>query len=459
MEPVTLGIIADWCGAEIAAADRSIPVTGISTDSRTVAPGEVFIPLVGESFDGHTFLENAADRGAAAVLSGHRELLLQKAIPILNVPDTLTAYHDIAAGYRQTLQAKVVGVTGSVGKTTTKEMTAAILSRQYRTTYTEGNFNNLVGLPKTVLTAPRDCEALVVEMGMNHFGEISRMTAVARPDVAIINNIGVMHIEFLGSRAGILKAKMEILEGMSDDGIAVFNGDEPLLWNCRDIVRQKLVYFGLENEKCDVRATDVKSHNGGTSFLCVAHGQQFPVELPLEGVHNVSNALAAIAAAMALGATPEDVRQGLRHFENVGMRQRIYSRDGFQIIEDCYNAGPQSMEAALRLLGERECEGKRIAVLGSMLELGHRSSAEHYRIGRFVAKYTDLLLAYGDSAREYVTGALTGGMPQRYTLFFDTAEATADALRMRARKGDTILFKGSRGMRMEEVLEHFFEND
>ncbi len=459
MEPVTLGMIADWCGAAIAAADRTVSVSSVSTDSRTVQPGELFIPLVGETFDGHTFLENAADRGAAAVLSARRDFLWQKPVPVLYVEDTLTAYQAIAAGYRQTLQARVVGITGSVGKTTTKEMTAAILSRKYRTTYTEANHNNLVGLPQTVLSAPGDCQALVLEMGMNHFGEISRMTRVAQPDVAVITNIGVMHIEFLGSRAGILKAKMEILEGLKPDGAAVLNGDEPLLWNCRDILQHRTIYFGLENEACEVLGRDIEPIPGGTRFTCRVRGETFPVELPVEGEHNVRNALAAIAAAMELGAGVEDVQTALRGFENVGMRQKIYEQNGFQIIEDCYNAGPQSMEAALKLLGERPCQGRRIAVLGSMLELGNRASAEHFRIGRLAAKRTDLLMAYGESAREYVTGALTGGMPQRDTLSFDTPEATANALKMRAREGDTILFKGSRGMCMEQILTLFLADN
>lgn len=459
MEAVSLGCIADWCGAEIAEADRQIEIRHVSTDSRTVGPGELFIPLVGETFDGHTFLESAAARGAAAVLSDRRDILWQKPVPILYVDDTLAAYQAIAAGYRQTLHAKVVGVTGSVGKTTTKEMISAILARRFRTFHTEGNHNNLVGLPLTVLDTPGDTEALVLEMGMNHLGEISRMTRVARPDVAVITNIGVMHIEFLGSRAGILKAKMEILEGLSPDGVAVFDGDEPLLWNCRNLVQQKVVFFGMENPACQVRGKDIHSYNGGVSFTCCVGDEEFPVELPVEGAHNVRNALAAIAATIELGMTREEIQEALRRFENVGMRQRIYEAQGYQIIEDCYNAGPQSMEAAIRLLGERECKGRRIAVLGSMLELGHRASAEHYRIGRLAARNCDLLLAYGKEAKEYVTGALTGGMPQRDTLHFDAPEAVASALKMRAKEGDTILFKGSRGMRMEQIIQLFLSDN
>ena len=457
MELVTLGVIADWCGAAIADADRAIPVRNISTDTRTVQPGELFIPLVGETFDGHSFLQSAADRGAVAVLSARRDFVWTKPIPVLYVDDTLAAYLAIAAGYRQTLHAKVIAVTGSVGKTTTKEMISAIMAQKYRTVHTEGNHNNLIGLPKTVLTASKDCQALVVEMGMNHFGEISRMTAVARPDVAVISNIGVMHIEFLGSRAGILKAKMEILEGLAEDGVAVLNGDEPLLWNCRNLIRQNVIYFGIENEQCEVLGKHIETFNGGTRFVCCVDGEEFPVELSVEGVHNVSNALAAIAATRSAKIPVQSVQQALRRFENVGMRQKIYEKNGYYIIEDCYNAGPESMEAALRLLGERECQGRRVAVLGSMLELGNRASAEHFRIGRILAKRVDLLLTYGQSAKEYVTGALTGGMPQRDTLSFDTPEATANALKMRAKPGDTILFKGSRGMRMEDILALFLK--
>ena len=459
MQPVTLGVIADWCGAELEERHRSVRIENVNTDSRTIVPGELFVPLIGETFDGHTFLEMAADRGAAAVLSARRELLWQKPIPILYVEDTLAAYHAIAAGYRKLLNAKVVGITGSVGKTTTKEMTAAILSERYRTARTEGNHNNLVGLPQTILKTPGDCEALVLEMGMNHFGEISRMTAAARPDVAIITNIGMMHIEFLGSREGILKAKMEILEGLAPDGVAIFDGDEPLLRSSRSTVRQRVVLFGIDHEDCDVRGKDIRVTNGRTDFVCVAHGEEFPVRLPVEGEHNVRNALAAIAAALELGMTPENVQEALLHFENVGMRQHIYEAKGCQIIEDCYNAGPQSTEAAVKLLGDRQCEGRRIAVLGSMLELGDRASAEHYRIGRLCASRVDLLLTYGDNAKEYVTGALTGGMLQRDTLHFDTVEATANALKIRARAGDTILFKGSRGMKMEQIIQLFLSDD
>lgn len=285
------------------------------------------------------------------------------------------------------------------------------------------------------------------------------MTRVAQPDVAVITNIGVMHIEFLGSRAGILKAKMEIMEGLKPDGVAVLNGDEPLLWNCRDILQHRVVYFGVENEACEVRGKNIETFNGGTRFLCCTPEEEILIELPVEGEHNVRNALAAIAAARELGLSLKEAQTALRNFENVGMRQKIYESGGFQIIEDCYNAGPQSMEAALKLLGERECSGRRIAVLGSMLELGNRASAEHFRIGRLAARRVDLLIAYGENAREYVTGALTGGMPQRDTLFFESPESASNALKMRAKEGDTILFKGSRGMRMEQIIELFLNEN
>jgi len=235
----------------------------------------------------------------------------------------------------------------------------------------------------------------------------------------------------------------------------VLNGDEPLLWECRNILKHRIAYFGVQNPECQVRAVDIETFNGGTRFTCCIGDSSFPVELSVEGEHNVSNALAAIAAGVELGATKEDIQTALRDFVNVGMRQTIYEKNGYQIIEDCYNAGPQSMEAALKLLGERECKGRRIAVLGDMLELGNRASAEHFRIGRMTAKRADLLMAYGKTAKEYVTGALTGGMPQRDTLSFETPEATANALRMRAREGDTILFKGSRDMCMEQIIELF----
>lgn len=454
MRPVTLKQIAAWCGGSVTRGDENIVVTGVSRSSRDIQPGELYVALQGQRFDGHSFIAEAMRKGASAALSMFPS---GDGMPMVIVEDTLAALGDIAAGYRDSLPARVFGITGSVGKTTTKEMLAQILSRALRTTKTQENYNNNIGLPLTILSAPDDCEALVLEMGMNHFGEMSRLTQIAKPDVVIVGNIGTMHIENLGSREGILKAKLEILDGLAPGGVAVFNGDEPLLWDLRERETCKLLYYGVENDRVDVRASDVESGENGVRFTVTGLGQRFRVQLPIDGKHNVHNALAAITAALETGVQPEQIVSALAEFSNTGMRQNTYKKFGYTIIDDCYNAGPESVEAALRVLSDRRCEGKKIAVLGDMLELGNRASAEHYRVGRIAAGIVKVLLCYGPRGESTVTGAHTGGMSPRSAIAFDSKEELVNTLCYQARPGDMILFKGSRGMQMEQALALFLQ--
>ena len=454
MRPITLQQIADWCGGEVTKGDENLTVTGVTRSSDQVRPGDLYIALQGQRFDGHSFIAESIRKGATAALSMFQ---IGDGTPTIVVEDTLTALGDIAAGYRKTLPARVFGITGSVGKTTTKEMLAQILSNGMRTSKTQENYNNNIGLPLTILATPDDSEALVLEMGMNHFGEMSRLTQIAHPDIVIVGNIGTMHIEHLGSREGILKAKLEILEGLAPGGTAVFNGDEPLLWDLRERNVCKTLYFGVENKDVDVRATEIVPEDNGVSFTVNGFGQSFRVQLPIDGRHNVYNALAAIAASMEAGAAPQQIQQALPLFSNTGMRQNTYRKCGFVIIDDSYNAGPESVEAALRVMGDRRCEGKKIAVLGDMLELGNRASAEHYRIGRIAAGIVDVLLAYGPWSSSMVDGAQTGGMSLRKAIRFDSHEELVNTLLYQAKPGDMILFKGSRGMKMELALRMFLE--
>ena len=354
----------------------------------------------------------------------------------------------------------VIGVNG-VGKTTTKEMTACMLERTYRTARTEGNHNNNIGLPMTILDMPDDTETAVLELGMNHFGEMARLTSIAKPDIAVITNIGTMHIEHLGSREGILQAKLEIFRGVPENGVGVFNGDEPLLWNVRADGGHKKYYYGIENHACDVLATDIQELDDGMRFVVSGFGHRFELFVPVLGRHTVYNTLAAVTAALLLKVPPETIQTQISGFHNTGMRQKIYERDGFTIIEDCYNAGPESTEAALEILAgfRSRTNGRCIAVLGDMLELGNRSAAEHYRIGRIAATKADVLYTYGVNAERMVSGAITGGMKQKLIEHFDTHEDLAHMLKMRARPGDVILFKGSRGMRMEKALALFFKEE
>ena len=455
MKELTLKQIADWCGGKVSARFEHLRVSRMQSDSRKVRSGDLFVALKGAKADGHDFAETAINHGAVAALVSRP---ISEKLPSIEVEDTLRAYGDIAAGYRKLTGVKVVGITGSVGKTTTKEMTASILEAVYHTAKTEGNHNNNLGLPMTIMDMPENTEVAVLEMGMNHSGEMEYLSSIARPDLAIITNIGTMHIEHLGTREGILQAKLEIMRGMPEDGAGVFNGDEPLLWNIRAIGKHKKYYYGIENHACDVTATDIVELDDGVRFVVHGFGQQFELFVPMLGRHAVYNALAATTVGLLLGVKPEQIQARFSSFHNTGMRQKIYVKNGVTIIEDCYNAGPESTEAALDVLAGIKTDGRRIAVLGDMLELGNRSAAEHYRIGRLAVGKADLLLTYGEHSVRTLTGAITGGMNPKNTDHFDTHEDMAHMLKMRVSEGDVVLFKGSRGMRMEKVLQLFLDD-
>ena len=441
---ITLKQAAAWSGGTVLPEYENVAFAGSQVDSRRLAPGELFVAIRAER-DGHDFIPAALEKGAAAAL-GERQL---PGVPMIVVPDSLRAWQQIAAGWRGTLTGtRIIGLTGSVGKTTTKEMTAACCSALFRTQWTRENYNNDMGVPKTLLELRPETECAVIEMGMNHFGEISRLTALVRPDVAVITNIGTMHIENLGSREGICRAKLEILEGLAPNGTAVLNGDEPLLRAAAIPCRTLRFGLGAENE---LRAEEIRPTETGVAFTAVGFGRRIPVELPVPGRHCVMNALAAMLAARCVGVPLERSAERLGQFENTGNRLRISRHNGFIIIADCYNAGPESTAAALAVLRDRPAEGRRIAVLGDMLELGDYAPAAHRRVGEEAAAAADLILAYGPLSRELANAA---GEKARH---FDSREELLEALRRTARPGDVILFKASHGMHLEQVLENFTE--
>ena len=450
MSRITLAQAAQWCGGTVDPKYAQISFLGASNDSRSVKPGQLFVALEGVR-DGHDFIPAALAAGAAAVLCSHSG----GDFPAIVVKDTRKALGDIAREERKRLNVKVVGVTGSVGKSTTKEMIVGILSQKYRTGKTPVNHNNDIGMPMAILALPEDTEVAVLEMGMNHFGEMAYLTSIAAPDIAVITNIGTMHIEHLGSREGILHAKLEILQGLRPGGHLIYNGDEPLLWNLRGSGSTAPHYFGLENPACDVKGSVRQEAEGCTELAVTVGEESFQVCLPVEGRHFVSDALAAVAVARLLEVPVEGIRQGLAGFRSMEGRQEIYEAGGYTIIRDCYNAGPESMAASLTVLGKKN--GRRIAVLGDMLELGVCTQAEHYRVGRIAAGKCDLLLALGKNAGRVVNGAITGGMRPVDAMAFDSAPELVRVLRAKARPGDIILFKGSRGMKMEQVLDQFLE--
>ena len=447
MSKITLKQAAAWCGGFVEEKYENVEFLGASNDTRLLQKGQLFVALQGAR-DGNEFIPTAMEKGAAAVLCSR----VMGDYPAILVEDTRIALGKIAAGERQRLPMKVVGITGSVGKSTTKEMVAAVLESTFRTAKTPANHNNDIGMPMAILAMPEDTQVAVLEMGMNHFREMAYLSQIGKPDVAVIVNIGTAHIEFLGTVSGILKAKMEIAEGMAPDGLLLLNGDDVMLRNLDQEIPQTVRYFGSD-EGCACRCGDIRSEDGFLRFRVDQGERSFPVEMHLEGRHFVSDAMAAIAVGLELGVPPEKIQTSLLNFKNLAGRQETFCRFGFTFIKDCYNAGPESMEASLHVLGDKK--GRKIAVLGDMLELGDRASAEHYRVGRIAAERVDWVLAYGPNASRVVSGCLTGGMPDSRALAFSDQTALQCELQRIARPGDVLLFKGSRGMHMENILDQF----
>ena len=451
MTNITLRDAAQWCGGTVEEKYTDVIFCGACNDTRSLQPGQLFIALQGAR-DGHDFIPAAMEKGAAAVLCSRKV----GDYPAILVKDPRTALGDIAREALKRIGAKVVAVTGSVGKSTTKEMIAAVLSGTFRVSKTPANHNNDIGMPMAVLDMPEDTEVAVLEMGMNHFREIAYLSCIAHPDVAVIINVGTAHIEFLGTQQGIRQAKLEILEGMTPQGMLLLNGDDTML-RCLDVTpKQRITYFGA-SEGCDVRALDVSQKGGVLRFTVEAGRLTFPVEMKLEGEHYVADALAAVTVGLKLGVHPDKIRQQLDAFQNMSGRQEIFEAKGCTIINDCYNAGPESMEAALNVLGNRP--GRHIAVLGDMLELGDCAPAEHYKIGRIAAEKADMVFAFGPHAGRVLDGTITGGMPETMGRAFKSREELAAALRRAAKPGDVILFKGSHGMHLEKVLEAFLKEE
>lgn len=451
MANITLRDAAQWCGGTVEEKYADVVFSGACNDTRSLQPGQLFIALQGAR-DGHDFIPAAMEKGAAAVLCSRKV----GDYPAIIANDPRTALGDIAREALKRIGAKVVAVTGSVGKSTTKEMIASVLSGTFRVSKTPANHNNDIGMPMAILDMPESTEVAVLEMGMNHFREIAYLSCIAHPDVAVIINVGTAHIEFLGTQQGIRQAKLEILEGMTPQGMLLLNGDDTMLRYLDVMPKQRITYFG-KSEGCNVRALDVSQSEGTLHFQVEAGRLTFPVDMKLEGEHYAADALAAVTVGLKLGVHPDKIRQQLDAFQNISGRQEIFEAKGFTIINDCYNAGPESMAAALNVLGNRP--GRHIAVLGDMLELGDCAQAEHYRIGRIAAEKADMVFAFGPHAGRVLDGTITGGMPETMGRAFKSREELAAALRRAAKPGDVILFKGSHGMHLEKVLEAFLKEE
>lgn len=447
---MTVGRIAVAAKGSLSGVSPEEPITCICTDTRRIEKGCAFVAIKGERFDGHDFIMKAIESGAVCAVS-EREL---EGCPCVIVDDTAKALLNIASDYRNGFDIKLVGVTGSVGKTTTKEMIALALSAGMSTLRTEGNLNNEIGLPITLFRLDSTFRAAVIEMGMSHFGEISRLSACAAPDVCVITNIGFSHIENLGSQEGILKAKLEILEGASADAPLIVNGDDLLLAPLKDSITDRPVLtFATDNPSADFRAVDIKADETSTSFAVVYGSGRTEIKLPCIGAHNILNALAAFAVGTVCGVPAEKISEGLASYRTVGMRQRIERRGGQTLFIDCYNSSPTAAEAAIDMLCSLTPTGKgrRCAVLADMLELGAMSKELHMRVGEYAAKSgIDKLACYGSDAKYIADRAEEFGLHAGFT---SDKDMLVEYLRGMLTEGDVVLIKGSRGMRLEEIID------
>lgn len=427
--------------------------SNITTDSRAVNNGDFFIPLVGEKFDSHDYILSSFEKGGSGCLT-HKDIPSIDGKIIIKVEDTLAALRKLATYYRQKFEIPFVGITGSVGKTSTKDMVFSVLSKKYNVLKTQGNFNNEIGVPLTVFNLESSHEAAVVEMGMSGLGEISRLTSIVKPDIAIITNIGLSHIEKLGSRQNILKAKMEILEGLKDKGLVILNGDDNLLYGLKDFLKYRTVFYGME-DGLDYQAYNISSQGEqGTSFEITIGNNNYKVNVPAPGLHNIHNALAAIAVGVELNIPVNDIIKGIGEFLPGKMRLNIIDLNGIKIINDAYNASPQSMEVAINVLKDVASGNNRtIAVLGDMLELGDLSIKAHKDIGRYaVTKEVDYIFAVGEKSKDIVEGAIEAGVEKGRALHFkDNTEAGKFLINF-VQPGDVLVVKGSRGMKMEEIV-------
>ncbi|MDF2855205.1 MAG: UDP-N-acetylmuramoyl-tripeptide--D-alanyl-D-alanine ligase [Neobacillus sp.] len=428
-------------------------IMGVSIDSRKIAPGHLFIPFKGEQSDGHKYVEDSIQKGAAAALWQSDVPNPPTHLPILIVDDCLGALQELARKYRNELDVKVVGITGSNGKTTTKDMTAGLLSIKYKVQKTEGNFNNQIGLPLTVLALEEDTEIAVLEMGMSGRGEIEFLTKLARPDAVVITNIGESHLLDLGSREGIAEAKLEILQGLGEGGLAVLNGDEPLLMEriLQHKGNVKVQTFGRNNTN-DLFPTDIIQLDQGNRFKINGSDESF--ELPVLGTHNILNSLGAMLIARYFSIPFEKMNEGLASIKLTNMRMELVEgQNGEKIINDAYNASPTSMMAAIELVSNLKVYEKRILVLGDMLELGPQEEQYHLQIGEGLdADKVDLLFTCGTLGQQIAKGARKTLGEKRVFAFTEKSELIAK-LKQHVNDKTLVLVKASRGMKLEEVVQ------
>ncbi len=433
---------------------KDIVITGVSTDSRTIKRGNLFIPLIGERFDGHDFVYTAVKNGASVALWQKDKVVPDDLlIPAIKVPNTLTALQQLAKCYREKIDPIVVGITGSNGKTTTKDLTASVLSTKYSVHKTSGNLNNHIGVPLTLLTMPEDTQVAVIEMGMSNPGEIEILSKLAQPDIAVITNIGESHLEYLQTRKNVAKAKLEIIHGLNPKGLLILNGDEDLLRLLLDEKRNifEIIWVGKESNNQVYPVEINRSEREDTHFIV---NDQCSYVLPLLGTHNIINALMAIQVANRLDLTDQEIKIGLADPMMTGMRlEKMIAKNGSIILNDAYNASPTSMEASIHLLATFQ-EYKKVAVLGDMLELGEHAKAYHEKIGSICANAKlDLLITTGSYGKWIVEGATNSGMKEGMVYYFEELNQIPTFILQQSNADTIVLIKGSRGVHLEKVVK------
>ncbi len=451
MKEMTLANIAAACGGTYHGSEEDLyrEVKNITTDSREAEAGSLFVAIKGERADGHDFADSVYEKGALCVLS-ERELPNAKGAYI-QTASTLQAVKEIAEFYRRQLKVKVVGITGSVGKTSTKEMIASVLGEKFRVLKTLGNFNNELGLPLTIFRLREEDEIAVLEMGISDFGEMHRLSKVARPDVCVMTNIGQCHLEFLHDRDGVLRAKSEIFDFMAEDGRVILNGDDDKLRTIQEVKGKEPVFFGIES-KASVYADEIHPM-GLRGIACQIHTPvgAFSVQIPIPGYHMVLNALAGTAVGLLLGMKPEEIKNGIEKLQSLKGRFHMTEHKGMLIIDDCYNASPVAMKGSLDIL--KDADGRKVAILGDMFELGEEEIELHKSIGRHAAgNHIDLLICVGERSR-YMAEAAFEEEGCGEILQIPTLEALLETLPSLVEPGDNILVKASHGMHFEKVVD------
>lgn len=432
-------------------------IKDVVIDNRCVTDGCAFVAIKGDRFDGRDFIQSAIDKGASVVITEKEQLLF----PQIIVEDTQRALLDLACLNRSRFSGMLVGITGSVGKTTTKEMVAKVLSSKMNVLKTMGNLNNKIGLSKTLFGLDSSHEAAVIEMGMSNAGEISALSQTSKPTVGIITNIGTSHIENFESRDEILKAKLEILDGMPNGSTLIVSGDNDKL---KDLILPDhiIVRCGIENKNCDYFADNIKTDGLKTEFDVKYKGNIVHVMIPTVGSHNVLNALYGFAVGIIANIEPDEIAKALGEYQVVGMRQKIFDIDGVTVMADCYNASPESMKAAMTALMTIPCRGKRVAVLGDMLELGNMSLKSHQDVGRTAASFgINEVYCFGKNAKHIYEGAINYCNSKNedcssQVKYFEDREDLVKELKKEIKTGDAVLFKASRMMKFEDIMDSVF---